>query len=791
MALFQSDPHPATLLDLFLQRYANLLRFVESLTRDRRAAEDLVQDACVRLLLSPPDISHVENVEAYLITLLRNLHTAMTRRRQMRPEAHLSLVDFDSAGFALEALSHGPSSLDARDVLRTACRYACTRRFTSKTASLFILHFFHEYVRAEIGVIAHLSRVSVDTGLTRGRVEVRAYLDDPDAALAAIGLSAVPELRVDRLAERDDDDYLARLRAAIFALRHPRCFETAFLRRLYADADASTPISTEVLAEIVTCPHCLDAVSRIAGLPRLSDRHPRETYRATVGHHHKQRVHRSMAEQKARIIRAHRPRALRVLVNGFEVGSHDVTAPITRATHALSAPEPPRIVEIRSEQQICLATLPLDTVPDAAVAQRTAIELDEGRHLEVGVVFDAQWPTLQLTYAAPREHWSNEAAWDETPISERLSQKHARAGWRGWLRLVTVTAMLWLFFFTPGTSASAAEVTFHAIVDFARAAWAVLHPPAAALPARELPSALRGRIAVPLVRSELLRSTPIATTAIVKRWTVAERAQAEIRALASLQRVDAYLGQEIQFSSGRNGRARIEAIVHDAPRRAEIDGILGPLVSKGAIDLSVLTHQELMSRRTQRPPTTEPTPAVPRVLEFDRDRFEAADTLLAHLGTQQAVRDFAADIVDHSRQASLHAWSLQHLSEHFDATLVARLPSDDQDVLLDLVEQHAREFDHQVEMLSAALSPIYGHRERDVPPDTTEQDAADSSMWTLVHQLLDLNRKRDEAIHRALVVSTTSNAEAPNLASQAFWDVLHASRRIARALRHQRRLSPN
>jgi DNA-directed RNA polymerase specialized sigma24 family protein len=161
----------------------------------------------VRLLMAPPDISHVENVDAYLFAALRNLHTTRTRRRLLRPEAQLSIVDFDSANFALEALAQ-TSSLHARDALRTACRFACARRFTSKTASLFIVHFFHGYVRSEIEAIANLRRVSVDTGLTRGRVEIRAYLDDPDAALRAIGLDTIPDLRVEAGRAGEGDDYL-------------------------------------------------------------------------------------------------------------------------------------------------------------------------------------------------------------------------------------------------------------------------------------------------------------------------------------------------------------------------------------------------------------------------------------------------------------------------------------------------------------------------------------------------------------------------------------------------------
>ncbi len=113
-------------------------------------------------------------------------------------------------------------------------------------------------------------------------------------------------------------------------LRHARCVEPEHLRRLYTST-SDTSIPTEVLAEIVTCPRCLDLVSRLTQAPPRVER-PRDSeppsqgsrpssLRATA----RQADRRAAAEHVCRAVRAHRPRLLRVFVNGFEFATHEIS----------------------------------------------------------------------------------------------------------------------------------------------------------------------------------------------------------------------------------------------------------------------------------------------------------------------------------------------------------------------------------------------------------------------------------------------------------------------------------
>ena len=115
----------------------------------------------------------------------------------------------------------------------------------------------------------------------------------------------------------------------------------------------------------MTCPRCLDRVSRLTQAPPRAER-PRDVRAALAGlaavtaapaRHATPRPRRAAAEHVCRAVRAHRPRLLRVLVNGFEVGdARDQRGRDARHADGVR-PEPVWLVEVYSEQDVCLASL--------------------------------------------------------------------------------------------------------------------------------------------------------------------------------------------------------------------------------------------------------------------------------------------------------------------------------------------------------------------------------------------------------------------------------------------------
>jgi DNA-directed RNA polymerase specialized sigma24 family protein len=775
VALFQPNAEPASLLELFLQRHSSLLRSAESLTHDRREAEDLLQDAFVRLLLAQPDVTQIENVDAYLRTTVRNLQMTRVRRRHLLPETTLSIVDYDSAGFALTALSHA-LPLQARDALRAVCRFACARRHTSKTGSIFLLHFFHEYVPAEIASIARLRRQSVDTGLTRGRAEVRAYLDDPAAAAAAVGLSDVPELRIEP-SDAAGVDYIARLRSAIFELRHRQCYEPQFLARLYADDGEQIP--TEVLGQLVTCPVCLDAVNRLTSLPVSIDRHPFDPPRATSarrflsGKGSERRICERAAQHQVRVVRAHRPRLLRVLVNGFQVGSHDVTGELTRSTHVLSSTDAPHIVEVCSEQGVYLATLQLNQVPDAAVLQQCVTVLDEGRRLEIGVTFDAPRPTLRLTYSQPVEACApEEEEAGELPRVVQSASARRLFMWpllvgryAGWALALTVGA--WLFFFTPGVTVSAAERVRQAIVDV----WQRWFDDSRALsPTQRL---LRVRTDIVLPATDTIAKPPAIRTR-APGLSDAALARLEVDSLIALQRLDALAGQRIQVAR-TNSDVTVSGIVEDVSE-ADLVAALRAVTNGRALAITLQTPAAVAAV----PPSRATARAVVQAMPADTNAIPAAADIYGYLIASSFAGDPGAETrrlanqgLRLSRAALLEGLALERLAERYDEVTGAVAGVDMTMKWRELLSTQAAKVRGAVAQLRAQLAPVFAPSARsssDHSPSSNVSDA-DTRVLRDARQIGGALVNTDRDIRAALAVAAVP-ATTTDVKSDAFWERL-------------------
>jgi DNA-directed RNA polymerase specialized sigma24 family protein len=250
-----SDSHE----DVFVHRYARLLAWAGRLTGgDRLAAEDLVHDAFVNFILSRPNLDTIQNLDGYLFTSLRHLHLANVRRGRRRANAHLPLVEYDSALDALRTVSAGR----AHEELTTICHYACVRRRSSKAASALIFRFFHGYALAEIAIVLRLPPRAVDTLLSVARREVRAWMDNP-RPLDALGR---PDASVPRiLAFAQPDAFVGEVQCAIFESVHGACHSSSEIEQLYEPSAPS--LDADTLAHIVSCRTCLD---RLPGIGLLS-----------------------------------------------------------------------------------------------------------------------------------------------------------------------------------------------------------------------------------------------------------------------------------------------------------------------------------------------------------------------------------------------------------------------------------------------------------------------------------------------------------------------------------------
>ena len=749
MGLFRPLQRPDSLEDVFLERYEDLLRAALAITGGRREAEDLVQDAFVRVLLARPDLASIEHPDAYLRTVLRNLHTARLRRKAYRAETPLSIADFDSAPFAARALSPSEWTQGRHDIA-AACRYACTRRLKSKTGSVFLLRFVHELVPIDIARVARLTRDTVDITLLRGRAEVKAYLEQPARTLQALGVGLTPMTIPDPEADADDGhDYLARVREAVFALRHARCVEEAHLRRLYAPAH-DTSIPTEVLAEIVTCPRCLDRVSRLTQAPPRADR-PRDIEPPSQGSRPsplrlatRDAARRAAADGICRAVRAHRPRLLRVLVNGFEVATHEINGAATRVTQTVSATEPVWLVEVYSEQDVCLASLDVSPLPDAPAEQRASVELADDRRIEIALSYLRPWPTLHLVYedpayaALPAALGAEEALFgtdlleagdpEETERDSLANVRDASAPaasswrlfprWRGWspstLRrpprlawAVTMAVIAWLLFFTPGTPVSAAERIWRALAAIVAGEPTLVPAPIPrGGPARQRDIPLP---ASPKPRGPVSSSSPKTVTPDVLP-------ELEVDVLTVLQARQALSGQRIQVTR-TPANVTVEGLVEGGDSDALVRA-LRAVPHGAALRVNLTTPADLIGAR----PAGTSAPSSLRAVALGRDAIPAADDLRRAVvsrdggaaapgvpieNVETGMHRIANDGLRHARTALLEAATLRTLADRFEAARPSDMSATTAGKWRALLTEQADRVTRAVDRMRALLEPVF------------------------------------------------------------------------------------
>jgi len=425
---------PSSHEDLFLERYQRLLAWSLKLTaHDRQLAEDLLHDTFVQFTFSRPDLNSIRDVDSYLYAMVRNSHISHLRRALNVRTTLLSMVEFDSLEVGLR-VTDVQDQIKVQDELRLICHYACLRKESSKGGSVLILRFFHGYYPSEIAQVLCSNWMAVTKWLQRARNEAALYLEDAQT-LSFIKDSPAPSPPQLGFA-RGTEDLLDELRQMISAARQGDCLSTSELKDLYHRSDTQA-IDHTTLAHLVSCPNCLDSVNRLLGLPLLNQRYPTDMTgrdRKPKGPGDGPPPTGADNDQSTRALRRvketfeHRPKELRIAVNGYLQVSQKVSSDRMEQTLSLDLEEKPDFVEVFSEQWIRLLLLEVEPPLGGAFEQHRRIGLSEGRSLAATINFSGPCPDLHVVYDDPTLvalQSSTSAAeiddgWDDSVIDERI-----------------------------------------------------------------------------------------------------------------------------------------------------------------------------------------------------------------------------------------------------------------------------------------------------------------------------------------------------------------------------------
>jgi DNA-directed RNA polymerase specialized sigma24 family protein len=401
---------PTPVDQLLASRYSQLLQWGAVLTRgDAGKTEEIVQELCLYFTLTQPDLTSVVNLDGYLYTSLRHIYLSSLARSSREALRFVSMAEFDSFDSALRGnLSAEP--LQTQNDLRRICNYTVWRKESSKSATYFILHFFHGYARREIAELACLPIAAIYNKLKVARSEVTSYLEEP-GKLRIVNRDLPPQPRLS-WSLSSAPELFNELRTSILRARAGDCLREEQLLAHYRAA-ALKPISCSLLSHIVSCERCLSIVDRHFRRPTLIDREPLDCFGTSAdgsnssgdgssGISHKAQKEMLAVRRRWDKVREHRPRTLSIAVNGHIIAFHDVLAEHSKLSARIEHPEEVEFVEVFSEQDVRFALLSIGELPPGGAPVRTQrVELSDDRFLELSLAFDGQGLNGQVAYFDP------------------------------------------------------------------------------------------------------------------------------------------------------------------------------------------------------------------------------------------------------------------------------------------------------------------------------------------------------------------------------------------------------
>ena len=394
---------------MFTAKYAWLLRWALHFAQnDPAAAEDLVQDTFVRILLLKDPLCDPENIEPLLYTHLK--YAYLTERRKCRNHAFqtLAAADFDTLSISLRT-SASFDQIEVQNDLRKILLFLLWRRRVAKFANIFLLRFFHEFSHEEVAALCLVSRHAVDLGLARAREELKSYLANPQQ-IRVLGRGNAPEFKPLHSAAASDR-FAIEMMEEIFGSPCGTCPDIDRLQRLYRTFDLR-PLDNDLISHVVSCKPCLEMLTKACGLKPPSP--PSASTSLGVDRHTLKPTKSGLTEKKAlarifdngrrrvREIYHHHPSDLIIAINGEVVAVRDISSPrsvLKVETRAAAALE---LIEIYSEQGLLMLTLPIaDHPPLAPPELEREVEFSGGRLLALNLRYTGDGAQIEATYFDP------------------------------------------------------------------------------------------------------------------------------------------------------------------------------------------------------------------------------------------------------------------------------------------------------------------------------------------------------------------------------------------------------
>lgn len=158
--------------EYILSYRSTVYRLAYSYLKNREDAEDISQEAFLRLYRTEQSFGSGENVKAWLIRVTVNLCKNLLKSSWHKNRFGLASEELPQSGRSAEQLQAPPEVNEVGE---------CIRRLKPEYSGVLYLYYYEGYSVKEIAGICGISSVAVRTRLSRGRNQLREMLLKEDA----------------------------------------------------------------------------------------------------------------------------------------------------------------------------------------------------------------------------------------------------------------------------------------------------------------------------------------------------------------------------------------------------------------------------------------------------------------------------------------------------------------------------------------------------------------------------------------------------------------------------------
>lgn len=284
----------------------------------------------------------------------------------------------------------------------------------------------------------------------------------------------------------------------------------------------------------------------------------------------------------------------------------------------------------------------------------------------------------------------------------------------------------------------------------------------------------------------------VAAPADAAKPVTSDLAALEVEARYLLDQANANLGEQVTVARTAAGGLKVQALVDDDKRKAEILAALKPLRGRANVSVEVATYAEAARQQPQRQTDTtiiseaqvaqHPMPAGEDLRRYFTTQAATQPQLTggrpAEVWIAEQVERFAARMQAQATRPVRHAWAMKNLVGQITPVEEQSINADAKSKWLQLIRTHALGVQRETEKLRMELQPIFYPTP---PADAAPGEMEESDVRRMADRLVELTAATDKAVSKAFSASAAGATDMP-LKTAQFWQSVRRVERLAAAL---------